>query len=42
MNMFYTLSVRTGRHTELLDLTDQIQDKVRESGIKEGICVIFR
>ncbi|MCL4502791.1 MAG: secondary thiamine-phosphate synthase enzyme YjbQ [Deltaproteobacteria bacterium] len=39
--MFHTLTVRTGRHTELLDLTDQIQDKVRESGVKEGLCLVF-
>ncbi|MCL4504015.1 MAG: secondary thiamine-phosphate synthase enzyme YjbQ [Deltaproteobacteria bacterium] len=39
--MFHTLTVRTGRHTELLDLTGQIQDKVRESGVKEGLCLVF-
>jgi secondary thiamine-phosphate synthase enzyme len=39
--MFQTLTVHTGHHTELLDLTDQIQDKVRESGVKEGLCHLF-
>ncbi len=39
--MFHTLTVRTGHHTELLDLTDQIQEKVRESGVKEGLCLVF-
>jgi secondary thiamine-phosphate synthase enzyme len=39
--MFQTLTVRTGHHTELLDLTDQIQDKVRESGVNEGLCHLF-
>ena len=39
--MFQTLTVLTGQHTELLDLTDQIQAAVRESGVKEGLCYLF-
>ena len=34
--MFQTLTVRTGHHTELLDLTDQIQGQVRKAGSRKG------
>ncbi len=39
--MFQTLTVHTNGRTELLDLTDRIQGKVRESGVKEGLCHVF-
>ena len=39
--MFHTLTVRTGSRTEFLDLTGQIQDAVRESGVQEGLCHLF-
>ncbi len=41
MIMFETLSVRTNHRTELLDLTSQVQEVVRKSGIDEGICHLF-
>ena len=40
--MFHTLTVRTGSRTEFLDLTGQIQGAVRESGVQEGLCYLFR
>jgi secondary thiamine-phosphate synthase enzyme len=39
--MLQTLTVRTGSHTEFLDLTDRIQAAVRESGVQEGLCHLF-
>jgi len=39
--MFHTLSVRTGSRTEFMDLTGQIQEAVRESGVQEGLCHLF-
>ena len=39
--MIHTLSVRTNRRTELVDLTGQIQERVRLSGVEEGVCHIF-
>lgn len=39
--MLHTLSVRTGSRTEFLDLTAQIQDLVRQSGVSEGLCHLF-
>lgn len=35
------LTVKTGTRTEFLDITSQIQDAVRSSGIKEGICMVY-
>ena len=36
-----TLPVKTTSHTQMLDITRQIQDAVTESGVKSGICTIF-
>ena len=35
------LQVRTGAHTEMLDITERIRQVVSESGVKEGVCVAF-
>lgn len=35
------LEIRTRAHSELVDLTAQVQKVVAESGIQEGICHIF-
>ena len=40
--MIHTLSVRTNRRTELLDITGEIQELVRQSGVTEGVCHIFQ
>ncbi len=39
--MLKTLTVRTAGRTEFLDLTSQIQEQVRQSGVTEGLCHIF-
>ncbi len=39
--MIRTLTVSTGSRTEFLDLTRQIQEAVRESGVAEGLCHLF-
>jgi secondary thiamine-phosphate synthase enzyme len=39
--MLQTLTVRTGSHTEFLDLSDQIQAAVQESGVQDGLCHLF-
>jgi len=36
-----TISIRTSKRNELLDITDEVRRLVRESGVKEGICVLF-
>lgn len=39
--MNFTLNVKTDMQTQLIDMTSQVQKVVSESGVKEGICVIF-
>ena len=39
--MIHTLSVPTSRRTEMVDITGQIQELVRLSGVTEGVCHIF-
>ncbi len=34
------MELRTTRHTELVDITDRVRTKVRESNIQDGICLI--
>ena len=36
-----TLPIKTTSHTQMLDITRQIQDAVTESGVKSGICTVF-
>jgi secondary thiamine-phosphate synthase enzyme len=35
------LEIRTSRRTELVDITDRIQQAVTKSKLKQGICFIF-
>ncbi len=39
--MLRTLDIRTGAKTELIDLTARVQDAVRDSGVAEGLCLVF-
>jgi secondary thiamine-phosphate synthase enzyme len=39
--MIHTLKVGTSRRIEMVDITGQIQDLVRQSGVTEGVCHIF-
>jgi secondary thiamine-phosphate synthase enzyme len=39
--MLRTLDIRTGGKTELVDLTDLVQEMVRDSGVTEGLCHVF-
>ena len=34
------LSVKTGRHTEFVEITDQVQRAVDELGVRDGICTV--
>ena len=36
-----TLTIRTQSRCEMLDITERIAEKVRESGIREGLCRVF-
>lgn len=39
--MLKTLSVKTSKRVELLDITHLIEKVVAESGIKSGLCTLF-
>ena len=33
--------VRTSKHTQMLDITREVQCAVTESGVRDGICTVF-
>ena len=35
------LRVRTTKHTSIVNITPQVREVVRKSGVKEGICVVY-
>lgn len=37
----FQFTVRTSSHTQMLDITGQIQKIVAESGVRDGLCVVF-
>ena len=37
----FQFPVRTLAHTQMLDITAQVRKAVADSGIKDGICVVF-
>ena len=37
----YQFPVRTSSHTQMVDITNQVQKIVMESGVREGLCVVF-
>jgi secondary thiamine-phosphate synthase enzyme len=39
--MTEVLKVRTTKHTSIVNITPQVRDAVRRSGVKEGICIIY-
>jgi secondary thiamine-phosphate synthase enzyme len=41
MTMIVQLDVRTHAHSELQDITAQVQRAVADSGIQEGVCHLF-
>ncbi|PRX32594.1 secondary thiamine-phosphate synthase enzyme [Orenia metallireducens] len=39
--MFTEFDLKTNNHSELIDMTDSIQDIINESQVENGICLIF-
>ncbi len=37
----FQFSVKTSFHTQMIDITSSVQKTITDSGIQEGICVIF-
>ena len=36
-----TLTIKTDTHTQMKDITREVQQLVTESGIREGVCTLF-
>ena len=36
-----TISVKTDRHTQMKDITGLVRSAVSESGVKDGLCIVF-
>jgi secondary thiamine-phosphate synthase enzyme len=41
IEMIQTFQVKTSRRTDLADITRSVQEAVRKSGVKEGVCFVF-
>ena len=41
MSEVYTFGVKTGQLCAMVDITNEVKNKVRESGVKNGICIVF-
>lgn len=41
MSGIYTFGVKSDLHTAMIDITQKVQDIVKESNVKQGICMIF-
>ncbi|MCK5559809.1 MAG: secondary thiamine-phosphate synthase enzyme YjbQ, partial [Thermoplasmata archaeon] len=39
--MFKTMDVPTNAHTEMIDITGEVQQVVKRSGVKDGLCVVY-
>jgi secondary thiamine-phosphate synthase enzyme len=41
MREVYTFGLKTGQPTAMIDITREVSNLVKESGVKNGICVIY-
>jgi secondary thiamine-phosphate synthase enzyme len=41
MSDVYTIGVKTGQSTGMINITKEVQNVINNSGVKNGICVIF-
>jgi secondary thiamine-phosphate synthase enzyme len=41
MNMLKKFTIRTAKRDEMIDITKYVQDVVNESGVQEGIVVVY-
>ncbi|SDG13974.1 secondary thiamine-phosphate synthase enzyme [Methanolobus vulcani] len=35
-----TMQIKTGKRIELIDITDKVREQLKDTGVKNGICVI--
>ena len=36
-----TISIETGQHRGFINITQEVKDCVRKSGVKDGICLVY-
>ncbi len=41
LKMIQTFQVRTSAQTELINITRSVQEAVQETGVEDGICIVF-
>lgn len=41
MSQVFTFGVKTNQHTAMVEITGEVRAKVLESGVKNGICVVY-
>lgn len=39
--MFLTISVNTKNRSEMIDITSRVEEELRRSGLKDGVCFLF-
>ncbi len=39
--MVITLSVRTRARSEMIDITSRVEEELRRSGLRDGVCFVF-
>ncbi|SHH12864.1 secondary thiamine-phosphate synthase enzyme YjbQ [Clostridium grantii] len=39
--MIHTFQVKTNKSTEMIDISSEVKKIVKESGVKNGICMVF-
>jgi secondary thiamine-phosphate synthase enzyme len=41
MSFLKEISIKTSEHTQMIDITAQVAEAVRESGVRDGVCIVF-
>ncbi len=39
--MFLTISINTGDRSEMTDITSKVEEELKRSGLKDGVCFVF-
>lgn len=39
--MFSTMSINTRDRSEMIDITSKVEEELKRSGLKDGVCILF-
>lgn len=39
--MFLTISINTKNRSEMIDITSRVEEELKRSGLKDGVCFLF-